>query len=102
MRDGFRQGEPVVYRVSKQTRRPGPRAQSVRPCAHGDDYTYAVEKHWRVVEVRRDGRLIVETRTGKRHVIAATDAQLRRPTWWERITLSDRFPRAPRPDSGAG
>lgn len=85
-------GEPVVYRVHKRSRSPGPRAQCIHPARHGEDYSYEVAKYWMVEHVGREGLLIARTRRGKRHLLDANDRRLRPARWWERVWLHDRFP----------
>ncbi len=64
----------------------------VQPALHGDLYSYSVDKFWRVIGVRHDNTLVVLTRKGKQHTIAATDPNLRRAHWWERLLFGHRFP----------
>lgn len=94
----FRVGDPVIYRMAKVSPRPGPRALDVAPAAQGDDYSYVVDKLWRVVAVRPDGALEITTRRGKRRVVDPSARQLRHPSWLERWRYRDRFPSL---DSGA-
>jgi len=89
----YHRGEPVIYRVSTSSKRPGPRAQSIRPARAGDDYRYVVEKFWIVEDVRSDGMLVLKTRTGKSHVVSPDAIALRRPSFWERWWYRQRFPR---------
>ena len=89
----FRVGDRVVYRVTKNTAHPTPRARWISPSARGEFYSYAVDKHWVVRETRPDGTLVLETRRGKIHVISASDPVLRPASLWERWRLRDRFPR---------
>lgn len=89
----FKPGEPVIFRVRKHSNRPGSRAKEILPSAHGECYTYVVEKLWVVVEPRDDGKVVVQTRRGKRHVIDADSPQLRHPTLWERFKYRSSFPR---------
>jgi hypothetical protein len=86
-------GDWVIYRVTKHTTHPGPRAREVAPSPRGEFYSYAVEKQWLVSEVRDDGSLVVTTRRGKRRLVAPNDPALRRPSLWERFALRKRFPR---------
>ena len=88
----YHQGDPVIYRVSKSSARPGPRARSIRPATAGEDYRYTVEKFWMVREVRGDGMLVLTTRTGKRHVVSPDAPALRHPSLWERWWYRRRFP----------
>lgn len=56
----------------------------------GDTYQYVVDKYW-VVQSLQDEGLLLRTRTGKEHVVAADDPRLRLARWWERWLLADRF-----------
>jgi hypothetical protein len=89
----FQPGDPVVYRKTKFSRRPGPRAENIHPAAEGDDYMYLVDKFWVVVELCDDGKLLLRTRGGKEHQIDRNDPCLRHPSWWERLVYHRRFPR---------
>ncbi len=82
----------MIFRASKSGPRPGPRAESILPSTHGDDYSYLVDKYWVVHEVRPDGSLVLRTRRGKLHVVTAMSPGLRRPSWFERWLYRDRFP----------
>ncbi|MFN5468747.1 MAG: hypothetical protein ACK5AM_11610, partial [Pirellulaceae bacterium] len=64
----------------------------VTPAAHGESYSYLVDKYWRVIAVEPDGILLVRTRRGKQHRVRLDDPRLRRPTIWERLFRADRFP----------
>jgi hypothetical protein len=92
MHKGFKPGDPVIYRVSKTSTDPGPRAQAVFPAEHGDWYSYQVDKFWAVSEVLSDGTLALVTRRGKQHVVSPDDLRLRPARWWERWFYKDRFP----------
>jgi hypothetical protein len=89
---GFRPGDVVVYRKQKSSARPGPHARDIQPALHGDSYSYSVDKFWRVIGIRPDNMLVVLTRKGKQHTIAANDPNLRRAHWWERLFFWHRFP----------
>ena len=92
----FRPGDVVVYRKQKSTVHPGRHARDIEPAPHGDFYSYAVEKFWRVVAVRADDTLVVRTRRGKQHTVAVCDPNLRPAHWWERLLYRHRLPpRAP-------
>jgi hypothetical protein len=88
----FRPGDVVVYRKQKNSVHPGPHARDIQPAPHGGSYAYSVEKFWRVVAVRPDDTLVLRTRKGKQHTVAATDPNLRRAHWWERLWFGHRFP----------
>ena len=90
-KSNFQPGDEVVYRKSKQTTHPGPRAQHVRPAAKGDNYSYTVDKFWVVQKGRDNGDLVVTTRRGKTHVIDRGDRNLRRPTLLERLRYRARL-----------
>ena len=87
----FETGDWVVYRKTKHGPHPGPRAQQVNPSRSGDQYGYLVDKFWVVREVHTDGRLVLETRRGKRHIVPVDDPSLRRASWWQRLRFRARF-----------
>ncbi len=91
-RKKYNPGEPVVFRMSKHSPRPGPRAREVHPSRGGEDYAYVVDKFWVIEQVRTDGKLLLRTRRGKAHVIDSGDPSLRRLRWWERLFRRGRFP----------
>ena len=74
-------GDRVIYRASKVTPNPGPRAEQIAPERRGEYYRYYVDKFWIVEEVRDDGMLVLVTRRGKRREVSADDPRLRRPSW---------------------
>ncbi len=88
----FQPGDVVVYRKQKSSLHPGRPAKDIQPALRGDSYYYSVEKFWRVVAVQPDDTLIVRTRRGKQHTIAANDPNLRRMHWWERLLFRNRLP----------
>jgi hypothetical protein len=92
MSNRFKAGDPVVYRKQKFSVRPGPHAMCVSPAPGGDDYSYFVDKLWRVVAVLPAGKVEVCTRRGKRHAVAQDDPALRHASWWERGFHRRRFP----------
>jgi hypothetical protein len=89
----FSPGDPVIYRRSKCTTRPGPRAMHVTPAPRGEDYAYEVDKFWVVIEIRPDRTLVLRTRRGKLHLVRDNDPHLRRPNLLDRIRFGMRFPR---------
>ena len=88
----FKPGDCVIYRKQKSSAHPGPNAKSVWPAANGDHYTYFVYKFYRVVALETDDKIVVITRRGRRHTLAASDRALRRASWWHRLLLRRRFP----------
>ncbi len=91
-RHKFQPGDWVIYRKSKQSPLPGPRAKDVSPTAHGEDYSYVVDKFWIVQEVLGSGeRLRLRTRRGKEHELSASDPNLWPARWWERWLYRQRF-----------
>lgn len=88
-------GDRIVYTKRKVSSHPGPRAHDVDPAPRGEEYVYAVDKLWRVVEVREHGRFIAVTRRGKRHELELSDPHLRRPTILERLRFWKRWPSVP-------
>ncbi len=95
MTPGHQPGDPVIYRVQKNSTDPGPRAREVHPSQHGELYSYQVDKFWAVAEVLSDGSLKLVTRTGKQHIVSADDPRLRAARWWERWLYRNRFPTLP-------
>ena len=87
----YQPGDWVVYRKTKYSTQPGPRAQNVSPAQGGDKYAYTVDKFWVVAEILNDGRLVLQTRRGKEHVLDASDYNLHRARWWERLLYRRRF-----------
>ena len=87
----FHPGDWVIYRKSKYSDQPGPRAQNVSPAQHGDKYAYTVDKYWIVTDIRDDGRLVLHTRRGKEHLLRADDPDLHLARWWERLIYRTRF-----------
>jgi hypothetical protein len=87
----FKPGDFVVFRRQKHTTHPGRRAQEVAATAHGDLYSYYVEKSWIVDSVQPDGRLLVKTRRGKSHLVDPSDANLRHATLFDRLRYRKRF-----------
>jgi hypothetical protein len=88
----FRPGDVVVYRKQKSSVHPGQHAKDIQPAQHGDYYSYLVDKFWRVVAVGPDNTLVVRTRKGKQHTLAASDPDIRHLHWWERLFQRHRFP----------
>lgn len=85
-------GDPIIFRASKHGTRPGPRAEDIHPTAHGDDYSYQVDKFWVVQEAQEDGNLVLRTRRGKTRTVHVESPQLRKPSLLERWLYRDRFP----------
>jgi hypothetical protein len=94
----FKQGDLVVFRRRKHTTHPGPRAQDVEATANGDYYSYFIEKFWIVADVQADGRLLLQTRRGKTHVVGPDDPNLRHATLWDRLRYRARFAQLQSPD----
>ncbi len=88
----FERGDLLIYRKSKVSPRPGPRARNVQAAENGDDYYYEVDKFWVVSDVLNDGRLVAVTRTGKRVYLAPEDERMRKAGWLERVRYRGRFP----------
>jgi hypothetical protein len=85
-------GDFLIYRKSKVSPRPGPRARNVHASEKGDDYYYDVDKFWTVADVLDDGRLVAVTRTGKQIYLTPKDTNLRKPGLLERLRYRRRFP----------
>jgi hypothetical protein len=92
MLQDYHPGQWVVYRRTKHTEHPGPRARRIHPAERGETYWYEVEKYWVVEQLREDGTIVLLTRRGKRHQVDAADPRLRPARWWERLWYRDRFP----------
>lgn len=92
MSSAFESGDIVVYRVTKYSNHPGPRAQGVKALPKGENYCYAVDKYWVVATVEQNGHLRLRTRTGKEHLVDPRDRNLRHANIWERWFKRDRFP----------
>lgn len=102
--NGIRAGDWVIYRKTKFSTHPGPRAQNVLPAENGDEYAYTVDKFWIVADIRPDGSLLLKTRRGKEHSVRPNDPSLRKANWWERWRYRSRFDGIAEslPASGAG
>lgn len=87
----FRPGDWVIYRKTKHSSRPGPRAQNVAPSPNGDEYAYTVDKFWIVTEVHGDGSIVLQTRKGKKHVLSADVPNLYVPNFLQRWWYAQRF-----------
>lgn len=84
-------GDWVIYRKSKMSPQPGPRAAQIAPSASGETYAYVVDKFWVVVDTGENGDLVLQTRRGKRHELSAEDPGLRHANWLDRLRYSRRF-----------
>ena len=93
MKCDFKQGDLVIFRVTKQSTDPGPRAVDVHPAQSGETYSYQIDKFWTVKEVLPDRSLQLVTRRGKQRTVTSDDLRLRHARWWERWLYSDRFPK---------
>jgi hypothetical protein len=93
MKNEYKPGDPVIFRVTKQSTDPGPRAVDVHPAQSGETYSYQVDKFWTVSEVLNDNVLNLVTRRGKQRSVSKDDLRLRHARWWERWLYADRFPK---------
>ncbi len=91
MHNEWKPGDWVVYRKSKVSTSPGPRATKVVASKKGDNYTYIVDKFWIVDELLPNGEIRVRTARGKIHVVRSDDPCLRRPSLLQRIAWRKRF-----------
>ena len=92
LRGELEPGDFLIYRKTKVSPRPGPRARNVQASENGDDYYYEVDKFWTVSEVLEDGRLVAVTRTGKQVCLTPEDEKLRKAGFFERLRYRRRFP----------
>lgn len=88
----FNPGDHVIYRVTKHSTRPGPRAKVLSASPNGEDYKYQVDKFWVVEKVLEDGQLVLRTRRGKTRIVPVEDRNLRTPAWWENLLYRRHFP----------
>ena len=86
-------GDPIVYRKQKFSTRPGARAYDISPAENGDNYSYIVDKYWKVADLLDNGTVVAVTRTNKRHYLRPDDLNLHRARMIERVRYRDRFPR---------
>ena len=93
MKNDFKPGDPVIFRVTKQSTDPGPRALDVHPAQSGETYSYQVDKFWAVSDVVSEDTVQLVTRRGKQRSVAKDDLRLRHARWWERWFYGDRFPK---------
>ena len=91
MNPKWKAGDWAVYRKSKRSTTPGPRATSVKACRKGENYTYIVDKFWIVDSTLPGGRLMLRTARGKTHIIDANDPNLRKPGWLRRLLWRGRL-----------
>jgi len=92
-RSGIEVGSRVIYRKTKHSRKPGPRAGAISPSKHGDSYGYFVDKYWVVVERKAPNKFVVLTRRGKRLTLDADDPNLRPANLLDRLLHGKRFPK---------
>lgn len=91
MKASFQPGDLVIYRKTKHSTHPGPRASNVHPAPHGETYSYTIDKFWLIEEVRDDGTLVATTRRGKKNTLRSDDPMLRRANWLEKLLHRSRF-----------
>lgn len=87
----FEPGDWVIYRKTKFSTHPGPRAENIAPASKGDEYAYTVDKFWVVEHCGEDGTLVLRTRRGKKHTVEEDAPQLRKANLWERWRYRARF-----------
>ena len=91
MRKDWAQGDWVVYRKSKRSSSPGPRAAHVNASSKGESYTYTVDKFWVVDRLLPDGQILLRTSTGKTNVLMSDDPNLRRAGILQRFFWRSKF-----------
>lgn len=87
----FKRGDWIIYRKTKYSAHPGPRALNVAPTPKGDNYVYNVDKFWIVVEALPDETIRAVTRRQKEVTCKISDPNLRRANWFERLWHRQRF-----------
>ena len=87
----YSEGQWVIYRKTKSSESPGPRAKNLRATSKGDSYHYFVDKFWIVAGILDEGFVKLRTRTGKTHLVSVEDNSLRTASWWERFAYRNRF-----------
>jgi hypothetical protein len=102
MRPEYAPGDWVVYRKSKRSTTPGPRAQRVMASSKGEKYSYVVDKFWIVDTVLPGDKLLLRTRRGKVHQISVDDINLRPANWFVRLLYRHRFLEASQTNNMAG
>lgn len=91
----FCRGDLVIYRMTKYSTRPGPRATNVHPARYGDTYSYTVDKFWVVADILADGTVVALTRRGKKNHVRANDPMLKRANWLQKLLYRARFAALP-------
>ena len=91
MHNQWNPGDWAVYRKSKRSKSPGPRAANVNASPKGETYTYVVDKFWVVESVLPGDRIRLVTATGKSHVLDADDQSLRHPSFLQKFVWRQRF-----------
>lgn len=91
MKKTFRPGDFVIYRKTKHSTQPGPRAANVQPAPRGETYAYTVDKFWLVENVLEDGTVVAVTRRGKKNFVPAGSPMLKRANWLEKLIYRARF-----------
>jgi len=95
-------GDWVIYRKSKRSTTPGPRAQGVHASLKGEKYSYVVDKFWVVQSLLADNQLVLRTRRGKLHTVPSNDANLRHANFLDRLLHRHRFREAEGSESLSG
>lgn len=91
MQRQYTPGDWVIYRKSKRSTSPGPRAQSVVASTKGEKYSYVVDKFWVVEQVLPGDKVLLRTRRGKLHQVKVDDINLRPARLLERLLYRNRF-----------
>lgn len=90
MSEHFQPGDWVIYKKTKFSTHPGPRAENISAAQHGDAYVYTVDKFW-IVESTGNGVLTLRTRRGKRHEVKLPALNLHKANIFERWWFRSRF-----------
>ena len=84
-------GDFVIYRKFKASTHPSPRARDIFPAAHGDTYSYGIDKFWKVVQLVDESTVEVVTRRGKRKRFDTNAPNWRKAGLIARLLYRDRF-----------
>lgn len=85
MKCKFKVGDKVVFKKTRNRMHPGRKAHDIYPSAHGDYYTYLVDKYRKVQAVTPDGQVVLVSPKGKTQVMDAGSPCLKKAGWIDRL-----------------